>query len=559
MKAVQVALYARVSSDKQAQEGTIESQIASVKDYIEEQGGHIDPDYIFSDNGVSGASLTRPALEALRDKAFTGELTHIYVLSPDRLARKYAHQLLLVEEFKKLNVEIVFVNRSISNTPEDQMLLQIQGVISEYEREKIIERSRRGKLHAAKKGKAAVLSGAPYGYEYVKATDTSDAHYLINPKEAEVVREVFHLYCHKMWSIGQITREFSRKGYVTRTGKQKWERSVIWGMLRNPAYSGNAAFRKTKMVPRNKPTKLARDNAHNPKRTYSSSRQRPKEEWITIPVPRIVEPSLFEKAAERLRENIRLSPRNNKKNEYLLSGLLRCAECGYAFYGGTSNSKYKRAYYRCCGQDGWRWADGRVCGGHPVRVEALDELVWNATAKLIETPEVVIAEYVRRNERLKKKGRAPSLLLKKQRELAAAEAEKERILDLYQSAILSKDEVEPRMKSVRAKLHKIQSEIALIEDEQEEEKRLLHLVKSFEEFSSTLTANLSTLSFEDKRKVVRLLVTDVVVDSTKEEIVVKHILPLKKSPKLDYSLCLRGHQPNPHERIPSHSPRLLVL
>ena len=146
------AIYARVSSERQAQEKTIESQLEHVNEYVASKGIRVDADFIFIDNGVSGSSLIRPGLDALRDMASVGKINQIFVLSPDRLARKHAHQLILLEEFERLDTKVVFVNRDVSsNTAEDQMLLQIQGVISEYEREKIMERHRRGKLHKANK------------------------------------------------------------------------------------------------------------------------------------------------------------------------------------------------------------------------------------------------------------------------------------------------------------------------------------------------------------------------------------------------------------------------
>ena len=156
---------------------------------------------MFSDNGVSGAYLERPALDLLRDRAAAGQVEKVIVHSPDRLARKYAHQLLLVEEFQKLGVEIVFVNRNISSTPEDQLLLQIQGVVSEYEREKILERNRRGKLHKAKQGKVSALVAAPYGYLYVRKHDREDARYEINSDEAAIVRRVFDMYCRERMTL----------------------------------------------------------------------------------------------------------------------------------------------------------------------------------------------------------------------------------------------------------------------------------------------------------------------------------------------------------------------
>jgi site-specific DNA recombinase len=193
LKLVKIGLYARVSSEKQAQEKTIDSQISSIIDYANSVGEKIDPDMHFIDDGVSGAYLERPGLDRLRDKALSGEVTKVYVLSPDRLSRKSAHQVLLIEEMKRLGVNFSFVNRQIGDTPEDQMLLQIQGIVAEYEREKILERSRRGKLYAAKRGKVNVLGGAPYGYHYKKGIDTQDATYVIHPKEACCSGSLFSL------------------------------------------------------------------------------------------------------------------------------------------------------------------------------------------------------------------------------------------------------------------------------------------------------------------------------------------------------------------------------
>ena len=244
----QLALYARVSSDRQVEDGTIESQLASLHAYVDEHGYELDADLIFTDDGFSGATLARPGLDALRDHAMTGTIDPILVLTPDRFARNHAHQLVLIEEFKRLGVDIIFANRPIAQTPEDQLLLQMQGVIAEFEREKIIERSRRGKLHKAKQGCVSVLSGAPYGYVYIAAGESGEARYEIHPQEADIVRRVFTLYINEGLSIGAIARALSADHIPTRRGAPQWERSVVWGMLRNPAYTGQAAYRKTQAL-----------------------------------------------------------------------------------------------------------------------------------------------------------------------------------------------------------------------------------------------------------------------------------------------------------------------
>src|SRR6266404_8554929 len=162
-----IAFYARVSSQQQADAHTIASQVEALKARIRSDGFRLEEELCFLDDGYSGSTLFRPALERLRDQAAACSFDRLYVHSPDRLARAYAYQVLLVEELQRHGIEIVFLNRDIRQSPEDNLLLQMQGMMAEYERAKIMERSRRGKRHAAQSGSVNVLSGAPYGYTYI--------------------------------------------------------------------------------------------------------------------------------------------------------------------------------------------------------------------------------------------------------------------------------------------------------------------------------------------------------------------------------------------------------
>src|ERR1700741_1749833 len=192
MPALRVALYARVSSKQQTEQGTIASQVTALEAKIVEDGLHLEPDHRFIDEGYSGATLIRPALERFRHRVAAGAVDRVYVHSPDRLARRYAYQVLVIDEFRRLGVEVVFLNRSIGLSPEDDLLLQVQGMVAEYERAKILERSRRGKRHAAHQGEVSVLSGAPYGYRYVgKHIGGGVARYEVQADEAHIVRQIF--------------------------------------------------------------------------------------------------------------------------------------------------------------------------------------------------------------------------------------------------------------------------------------------------------------------------------------------------------------------------------
>lgn len=248
--AAQAAIYARVSSERQAEENTIENQMADLADRVGADGLDLTQELTFVDEGYSGSTLVRPALERLRDLVAAGAVDRLYVHSPDRLARRYAHQVLLVDEFQRGGVEVIFLNRELGKTPEDELLLQVQGMMAEYERAKILERSRRGKRHAAASGSVNVLCGAPYGYRYVtKHEGGGQARYEIIAEEARVVRQIFEWVGRDRLSIGEVRRRLTQAKEPTRKGKTAWDRSVIWNMLKNPAYMGEAAFGKTRSGP----------------------------------------------------------------------------------------------------------------------------------------------------------------------------------------------------------------------------------------------------------------------------------------------------------------------
>src|SRR5215472_3408337 len=213
------AIYARVSSDQQREKHTIQSQTAALIEYAKAHGYTVPPVWQFQDEGYSGATLSRPGLEAIRDLAATGQIAAVLVYSPDRLSRKYAYQVLLAEEFSRAGVELVFLQAPSGATAEDQLLVQFQGMIAEYERAQIAERSRRGKRHRAQQGSISVMSGAPYGYRYVKKSDTSAAYYEVVESEAAVVRLVYERYTQHGLSINAIARLLNERQIATRTGK----------------------------------------------------------------------------------------------------------------------------------------------------------------------------------------------------------------------------------------------------------------------------------------------------------------------------------------------------
>ena len=526
-----IALYARVSSTQQVQDNTIEAQIAALEAYATEQGLPLQADLYFLDNGISGTSLARPGLDQLRDHAFQGHVDQVVVLNPDRLARTYAHQLILIEELRRLGVEIVFANRHLSDSPEDQLLGQLQGVIAECAREKILERSRRGKLQKAKQGDLSVLSCAPYGYVSIPKGHGAEARVEMHPDEAHVVKLVFRLFLEDQMSLHGIARHLTAQGIVSRHRAPVWHKSVVWGMLKNPAYMGQAAYLKTRSAPRQRNQRRGPHPARYPKRLHSSRESRPESDWIFLAVPAIIEAQQYAQAKVQLEEHKRFSPRNNKKHPYLLNGLLRCKACGFALYGTTNSARHAAdvplSYYCCYGASAFRRRRGEVCTARAVRRDILEAVVWAKMEELLQHPQAVIEEYTRRVHETQNHDDDLALLLTHKRmERRRALSEKDRLLDLYQSGGITKDEITERIAAGRSKLQMIDSEIRYLEAEHAASAQALRVIEHLDHCTAQIGANVQSLDFDRKKAIMRLLVKEIKVDTHNHQVDIEHLLPV---------------------------------
>ncbi len=517
-----VAAYARVSSEQQAKNGTIESQLAALKERIAADGEQIADEMFFVDAGVSGATLIRPQLERLRDCAAFGLLDRLYVLSPDRLSRKYAYQVLLMEEFSACGVEVEFLNHTVGTTPEEALLLQMQGMISEYERAKIMERHRRGKLHNAKRGSINVLSTAPYGYRYIRKQDGAPAQYIINLLQATTVKKIFHWIGIDRLSIGEVVRRLDEADIETYTGKAHWDRSVVWGMLQNPAYMGRAAFGKTKTrepLPR---VRAPRHSADTPKKGYSAVRT-DRGEWIEIPVPPIVSEELFLAVQEQLEENRKQARQRRRGAAFLLQGLTVCGHCHYAFYGkkvskSAAKGGQQYAYYRCIGTDAYRFGGERICDNKQVRTERLDELVWHQVVELLSEPGRLKQEYARRLDLLEQNDNHSTdtaVLEKQKRHL---EQGKSRLIDSYAEGIIDKSDFDPKVAQLKIKLQQVKRQIEESKRHQAGQHELYLVINRLEEFVVAVNDRLNTIDFATKRDIIRALIKRIEIH--KEEILV---------------------------------------
>jgi site-specific DNA recombinase len=520
------AIYARVSSDRQKEEQTIASQTAALVEFASTEGYTVPDAWIFRDEGYSGSLLKRPGLERIRDLAAEGQLESILVHAPDRLSRRYAHQVLLLEELARHGVEVVFIKSPKATTPEEKLLLQFQGMIAEYERAQISERTRRGKKHRAREGTVSVLSGAPYGYRYVRKTEESAAYYEIQPKEAEVVRKIFKLYTKDSLSINAIARWLNTNGISTRSGKARWERSTVWGMLRNPAYKGAAAFGKTERAERQRVTRpLRRRGGFSPR--CSANRELPREEWIEIPVPAIVAEEDFALAQEQLERNKRHSPRRTIEPT-LLQSMLVCTECGYSYYRtSTRTSKRKIYYYRCLGSDDYRYPNGRVCQSRPLRQDYIDELVWKQVIDLLGNPDLIRAEIDRRLIAIQESDSTTRRKETVDRERARLHKAIDRLLDGYQDGLVELEEMRRRIPELRKRQAALTSELQSLEVIAADKQSFNRLAEQLEGFLARLRMTAQTMSVSERQTVLRQVVKEILVGS--EAITIKHSIPIARS------------------------------
>ena len=527
------AIYTRVSSDRQKEEQTIGSQVWALTEYAHNEGFTVPDEWIFQDEGYSGATLLRPGLERLRDLACEGQVEELLIYAPDRLSRKYAYQVLLTEEFARHGVEVIFLKSPKATTPEDQLLLQFQGMIAEYERAQIAERTRRGKRYRAKSGLVNVLSGAPYGYRYVKKTEFSSAYYEVIEQEAEIVRTVYKLYTEDGLSINAIARWLNDRNIPTRKKISRWERSTIWAMLRNPAYKGKACFGKTQIVERQKITRpLRKRGGFSPR--CSANRERPRQDWIEIPVPALVNEEVFALAEERLEHNKRYSLRRTIEPT-LLQGMLICSQCGYAYYRtSTRTSKRKLYYYRCLGSDDYRYENGRVCNSRPIRQDYLDAVVWEQVIKLLEDPEIVRSEIRRR---IKEIHNATPIKKRKEtleKEIIRANKSIEKLLDAYQEDLIQLDELRSRMPALRKREATLKSELISIDSAASDQHAILRVADNIDNFLFQLRKTTDAMEVLERQKVLRLVVKEVLIDD--ETINIKHSVPFAISSKTNLSL-----------------------
>ncbi|MBI2448442.1 recombinase family protein [Candidatus Microgenomates bacterium] len=435
---LKAALYARVSTQRQEQEETIKSQIDEIERKIREDGNVLLPQHVYKDEGWSGTILARPALDAMRDGAKNHEFDILYVYDRGRLSREFYVQEMLIDELNNLEIKF-YTLRDINAGNEDEKFMQgVQGLFHQYERVKIAERFRRGKMFKVKKGE--LLGYNPlYGYRYIPKTKEKNGYFEINEEEAEVVRMIFDWVGNKGYSLNMVIKELFRlKIYPKKRKREEWTNGPINRLIKNTSYYGDHYYNKcTGVVPKN-PKSFA---GKYKKVKNSSKKQKPKDEWVLIKIPAIIDKEIFDKAQKRIEANFKFSNKN-RKYKYLLSGMIYCMN-GHKCYGETvkQDDGNINQYYRCA-ERRYNVTKPKTCKEKGVNVNILDKLVWEQLLKLLTNEKLIEAQarkWLSSNNGSANVGTGKNEINKIELELSKIREEKSRYVKLYGMNMIDMD------------------------------------------------------------------------------------------------------------------------
>lgn len=478
---MRAAIYVRVSTEEQAVHGySLAEQVDACKKRAEElEAAEI---LEFADEGISGATLDRPGLDALRDAVRSGRIKCLILRDPDRLSRRLAHQLLLTEEFEKAGVRLEFLDFEWKNTPEGRLFYSIKGAIAEYEREKIRERMTRGKLQKARQGGIPVNFDV-YGYNY----DPETGKVSINKEEAATICSIFNWFTTEDIGIAGIANRLNDREIPTKRCAGYWHRQVVRQILANPVYKGEWKYGKMDWYART---------------------PRPDEAVITVPVPAIIDACTWDRAQEKLQEIRRLWSKKGR-HKYLLSGLLTCADCGNTMGGsfikwwGTGKRRYTCRRARCVSRNpGCRSLKA-------ILADVLENAVWERVKEFLYDPGAIAGEAA---------ASSPTTCTIEQEyervKLRLAETEKgrETILDALASGLFELDEkIKNRLGALKCRKERLENRKKELEHLLTEAKNATVEIEELQSLAARLLNRIDNLSFEEKRALTRAVVSQVII------------------------------------------------
>ena len=515
---MRVALYARVSTQRQAQAQTVEQQLERLKSYIRQQNWSIPVEQIFRDDGYSGASLKRPGLDRLRDQAAARTLDLVLITAPDRLARNYVHQVLLLEELEQHGCQVQFLDRPMSHDPHDQLLLQIRGAVAEYERTLISERMRRGRQRKLAAGLLLPWTKPPFGYRVDPDRPRDPAGVRVEESEAAIVREMFAWYAEESHSFCSLARLLHERGLRTAQGLERWNLASIRGLLTNPAYMGRVYGNRW----RRRSSMEGRSGTAPGKHSSFSRVDMPREQWILVAqIPALVSEEQWERVQARLAANRRFAHRNNKVHPYLLRNLVSCGVCGISCLARTTIHQLR--YYSCTGKMPALFSHReQKCPSRLSPAQRLEDLVWADLCELLTHP---IPSHAL--ERAHGGHWLPQELQARRDGLHRGQTsltqQLERLTDAYLAGIVRLEEYGRRRTDLEHRLEALGEQQKQLEAQVDRGHELAGLSSSIEDFCARVRRGLDQARFDQKRQLIELLIDRVIV--TDGEVEIRYVWP----------------------------------
>ncbi len=514
------AVYARVSTQRQAQQQSLERQLEQLLNVAQERGWSVASEAVFRDDGFSGANLNRPGLSALRAKVAEGAVNHIFITEPDRLARNYVHQTLLLEEFASADVTVTFLERPmVSHDPHDQLLLQIRGAVAQYERSLITSRTRQGRQKKLEAGLISPWTRAPYGYRLNPDKPRDPSGVRIAEDEAALVRELFALYLKPGGTLHHLSVWLSKRGIVSPNGRPRWGSHMLRLLLSNPAYLGllyTGRYQSRPARRRRSPSlPVGRDSR-------TSSIETPREAWLLVGhVPAIIDEQTFNQVQAKLMQNKKMASRNNTRHPYLLRALVSCRRCGLACIGRCLHNRYR--YYVCSGKRRPFITGLERCASRMIPVATLDELVWADLCQLLTHPEAIqhALTQAQGGAWLPQELQARRASLKRGQD--ALERQLSRLTEAYLAEVIPLAEYRHRREALGGRKRVLEDQERQLSQAVNRKHELAQVVSSVEAFCERANVGLTNASFEQRRTLLELLVDRVFVDD--ESVEIHYVIP----------------------------------
>jgi site-specific DNA recombinase len=517
---MRLAIYVRVSTRHQTESQTIEQQLERLRAHSQAQGWALSDENIFRDDGYSGAALNRPGLDRLRDQVAARAFDCVLIVAPDRLARKYVHQVLLIEELERAGCQVEFLDRPMSHDPHDQLLLQIRGAVAEYERALITERMRRGRLSKFRAGVLLPWTKPPYGYRLHPERPRDPSGVRLEPAEAAIVAEIFATYLQDGAGLISVAKALFDQQVPSPTGKKRWGLATLRGVLTNPAYTGHVYAGRMHYHP----PKIRRSATHPIGQPHDSATLAPRSEWIPVAtISAIVTPEQFDLVQAKLTQNQSFASRHNTVHHYLLRALVSCGVCQLACSARTvAGQPY--GYYICTGKAKPVQARREEkCPSRFIPAQQLDELVWNDLCDLLTHPQVIAQAL----ERALGGSWLPQELQARQENLRRGQAhlaqQLNRLTEAYLNAIIPLAEYHRRRQELEQRVQALQNQLNQLLAQVDRHKELTGLVTQVGEFCQRVQMGLATATFEQKRQLIELLVDRVVV--TDGDVEIHYVIP----------------------------------